>query len=47
MVLDLGTVISVEDGVVRASGLQGVSAGETVKIGEVYGYFGAFQSSLS
>lgn len=37
MVLDLGTVISVKDGVVRASGLQGVSAGETVKIGNIYG----------
>lgn len=37
MVLDLGTVISVKDGVIRASGLQGVSSGETVKIGNIYG----------
>jgi len=37
MVLDLGTVISVKDGVVRASGLQKVASGETVKIGNIYG----------
>ncbi len=37
MILDLGTVISVKDGVVRASGLLRVSAGEMVKIGNIYG----------
>ena len=37
MVLDYGTVISVKDGVVRASGLHNVQAGETVKIGEILG----------
>jgi len=36
-VQDIGTVLSVKDGVVRATGLQNVSAGETVKIGDVYG----------
>ena len=37
MFLELGKVVSVKDGVVRASGLNNVSAGETVKIGEVFG----------
>lgn len=37
MVLDFGRVLSVKDGVVRASGLHKVSAGEMVKIGNVYG----------
>lgn len=37
MVTKLGTVISVKDGVVRASGLLGVSAGEMVKIGNIFG----------
>ena len=37
MFLELGKVVSVKDGVVRASGLNNVSAGEMVKIGEVFG----------
>lgn len=37
MITQLGTVISVKDGVVRASGLLGVSAGEMVKIGNIFG----------
>ena len=37
MVLEYGKVLSVKDGEVRASGLHKISAGEMVKIGEVYG----------
>ena len=36
-VQEIGTVLSVKDGVVCATGLRNVSAGETVKIGDVYG----------
>jgi F-type H+-transporting ATPase subunit alpha len=46
MLSELGTVLTVKDGVVRASGLSNVSAGEKVKIGEVYGMALNLESSI-